>query len=160
MEKSNKVVLIGAAALAATLLYAMHKRDTLATAAITGSDNPFTTPYITDGAQPGQGFNSDINLSFGNSLLNGLGSYFPTFGFVAVGVTGSLPKTVVGVSVIQNNAPPQAVVQASAPTPAAGWSDTPAAPAVRPNGYYNMTGATPRGLTANLPGYQRSIGDH
>lgn len=114
MSKSNKVIVIGGVALAAALLYAMHKRDVTATAALDGSSNPFVQPYATDGAQPGDGFNSNINLSFGNTLINGLGSYFPTFGFVAVGVTGSLPSSVTGVNLIQNTAPPQAVVQQTA----------------------------------------------
>jgi len=151
MEK--KYVAIGGVAIAAVLLMLMHRRDNGGSVLVPSPENAFTNPYQTDGKMPGTGFNSTVNLNIDTDAYAGLSNkYIPVFGFVGVGVTGTLPTSIN--NVIVNQAPPAPVVAAAAPAPApsggsVAWGTgnyrTPL------NGYYDLTGAAPRGLTSNLP---------
>lgn len=152
-KKTITVVGIGGVAIAAALLFLMNRRDNgNGSILVSSPDNAFTNPYITDGKMPGTGFNSTVNLKIDVDPYAGLSNkYMPVFGFVGVGVTGTLPTSIN--NVIVNQTPPAKVVAAAAPAPApsAGaptWGSgnyrTPL------NGYYDLTGAAPRGLTSNL----------
>lgn len=153
MEQSTKrVAIVGGVIAVGFLLFMMNRRDNFVAAGGAIPDSPFITPYFTDGKMPSEGFNSVVNLNVNTAGLSGLANqYFPTFGFVAVGVTGNLPRSITNVTVLQNTAPPQQVVQQSQVVPPKPvWSST-GSRSGTPDGYYDLTGASPRGLTSNLP---------
>ena len=139
MDKKRAVIIgVGSAAAIGALLYLMHRRDTSDIAVVAG-DNPFLAPYYTDGKEPGDGFQSTVNVNIDTGRINGLANqYYPTFGFVAVGVTGNLPTAINNVNVIQNTAPPAAVVNRNTIVP----EPVPPAPAVSG---WTMTSTPSRG---------------
>lgn len=115
-NKQKTYVAVGAVAIAVALLFLMRQRDSGVIANAAAND-PFTVPYSTDGKLPGSGFNSVVNLTLDTDAWAGLANqYMPVFGFVGVGVTGSLPRTIQ--NTIINTTPPQQVVQMTT-TPAA-----------------------------------------
>ena len=160
---AKKIAIYGGLGVAAVLLL-LHFRANGGGAA--GSGDEFASPYLTTvpgidysllngGGAP---FNSTINIGITADSGRFLDDrYMPLFGFAGMGVSGSLPNAInVTVNPAQVpappapaafSAPPVAPRPAPAPAPAAWVSNGP-----RRDGYYDLTGSSPRGLTSNLRG--------
>lgn len=148
MDKKQKIyVAVGGVAIALGLIYLMNRRDgNISDVVNAGVNNPFTSPYYTDGKRPGDGFVSNVEVNISGAGLTGLANqYMPVFGFVGVGVTGQLPNSILNVNTITNTTPPAAVVRAAEPAavvpPAAvsGWTMTSAS---RRGGAFGGIGST------------------
>lgn len=160
---TKKVALYGGLGIAAVLLL-LHFRANGGSLTGGGDESQFASPYLSTvpgidysllngGGAP---FTSVINVGITADSGRYLDDrYMPLFGFAGMGVSGSLPSAInVTVNPAQVPAPPAPAVFSAPPTqpaPAPWVASTTRAPA-RQDGYYDMTGAAPRGLTGNLRG--------
>lgn len=146
MTESQKKWALAAGGVALVLLALAYRGRNSATVSAGEDGVDGLTP-----AAPPQ-FNSSIVVEANPDRFGQLSNdYMPTFGFVGVGVTGSLPTTIntAVINVGQIATPPQSpsVILAATKQPPKALA-TSSAPSVRPDGYYNLTGGGARRLTA------------